>query len=244
MRKYIFTTATIILGIPSGSSAQINLSQQVLGCYGSSDNIGNVLWMSTAGESSIATIYSNGYTLTQGFHQPPGSGIILFDIISNNASCPTASDGSASVVGISGCEPPYAISWSTGGTGPSLDRLFPGAYSVTVASAQCSLTLEFTIGAGPEELCLLRFFNAFSPNGDGTNDTWEIENIWRPEFADNEVEIFNRWGQIVWQGTGYNNVDVVWEGLSSGGEKLPDATYFYLFRVAGSVFKGYIELTR
>jgi gliding motility-associated-like protein len=91
---------------------------------------------------------------------------------------------------------------------------------------------------------MLRFFNAFTPNGDGKSDAWTIENITLPEFSANKVEIFNRWGQSIYTADNYNNADVVWKGESPAGQNLPAGTYFYVVNVAGMVHKGYIELIR
>ncbi len=90
----------------------------------------------------------------------------------------------------------------------------------------------------------MKFFNAFSPNDDGLNDGWEIENIESGDYNDNKVEIYNRWGQLIWDGSHYDNKNVVWKGRSNNDNELPDATYFYIATVNGDVYKGFIELTR
>jgi gliding motility-associated-like protein len=41
--------------------------------------------------------------------------------------------------------------------------------------------------------------DAFTPNGDGINDTWEIEYI--EMYPGSFVNVFNRWGQHIYQGT-------------------------------------------
>ena len=84
--------------------------------------------------------------------------------------------------------------------------------------------------------------NFFTPDGDGNNDIWSIDNI--EQFPENEVKIFNRWGNIVWEATEYNNDDVVWDGKNSGGSDLPDGTYFYMAIVDGGTYKGWVEITR
>lgn len=227
------------------SAAQITLTNQVTGSLGHHDVLSGTHEISgTAGEGIVHTKSASRYCLTQGFHQPFSTGAIDFSVLTTDASCPASTDGAARVDSISGCSPPYAVTWSTGSTGSSVDRLSTGTYAVTVTAGQCSFTRQFTIGAGPDEFCKLTFFNAFSPNGDGLNDRWTIENITRPEFSDNHIEIFNRWGQTVWSGSGYNNSEVAWDGATKKGNKLPDGTYFYVAKVAETVYKGYIELTR
>ncbi len=237
----------IILGMTtvSQTAAQVTLSRQVIGTAGGQVNIGtNVSWSYTMGEAVVGTRNYGVFSLTQGFHQPVPTSPLQFELIFQAASCPSSTDGSASIISLSGCTPPYSITWSNGTTGISTDRLSPGLYSVTVQTVDCALSQSFTIEPGPQEDCVLRFFNAFSPNGDAVNDTWRIENINLPEFATNEVEIYNRWGQMVWSGKNYNNTNVVWDGRTSKGQDLPDATYFYIAHLDSRTFKGYVEITR
>lgn len=225
--------------------AQIQISQEVVGSLGQTTILSGSGTISvTAGEAVISTEQSTTYTLTQGFHQPPMIAAISFTIATSEASCPTSTDGSARIENLTGCRPPYTISWSVGHEGPEVDRLGPGLYTVRIDAGYCSLTQEFEIYSNNDGSCKLVFFKAFSPNGDGLNDGWEIENINRPEFSDNHVEIFNRWGQTVWTGSGYNNREVIWNGETSNGNRLPDGTYFYVATVNGIVYKSFVELTR
>ncbi len=82
--------------------------------------------------------------------------------------------------------------------------------------------------------------NVITPNGDGKNDTWRIENI--ELFPKNKVIIVNRWGDIVYQSEYYNNS---WDGTFSGG-MLPAGTYYYILELGGSwgQFKGPITIIR
>jgi len=75
----------------------------------------------------------------------------------------------------------------------------------------------------------LTIFSGFTPNGDGVNDRWIIENI--DLYPDNTVLIFNRWGDIVNQFAGYDNTNVYWKGDNQYGERLPDGTYYYLLKI-------------
>ncbi|MFK8038899.1 MAG: gliding motility-associated C-terminal domain-containing protein [Crocinitomicaceae bacterium] len=61
--------------------------------------------------------------------------------------------------------------------------------------------------------------NFISPNGDGINDTWIIENI--QYFPENKVFVFNSYGQMIFEQSPYNND---WD-LNS--QNLPDGSYFY-----------------
>ena len=67
--------------------------------------------------------------------------------------------------------------------------------------------------------------NVFTPNGDGSFDIWWIKNI--DQFPDNKVTVYNRWGSIVYDASGYDNTTVYWDGTDDG-EPLPFGTYYYI----------------
>ncbi len=65
-------------------------------------------------------------------------------------------------------------------------------------------------------------YNGFSPNGDQVNDNFTINGL--EAHPDHKVYVYNRWGNLVYQGEEYrNNWGGVWEG-----KPLPPGTYFYL----------------
>jgi gliding motility-associated-like protein len=81
--------------------------------------------------------------------------------------------------------------------------------------------------------------NGFSPNGDGVNDYFNIDGI--GGFPNNELTIFNRWGNQVYYAKGYKNN---WDGTWDGGN-LPDGTYFYILEDGeGQVLSGYLQINR
>ena len=100
--------------------------------------------------------------------------------------------------------------------------------------------------------------NAFSPNGDGTNELFNIENITDECYINNTVEIYNRWGVLVFETKNYNNETNAFDGTSSGrttvkqSEGLPTGTYFYILNYTESTSSGtqtftkngYLYLTR
>jgi gliding motility-associated-like protein len=64
--------------------------------------------------------------------------------------------------------------------------------------------------------------NAFSPNGDGINDTWVIKYL--DTYPGADISVFNRYGQLVYHNTGYTKA---WDGTYNG-KPLPVATYYWI----------------
>ncbi|WP_422107739.1 DUF7507 domain-containing protein [Winogradskyella sp.] len=82
--------------------------------------------------------------------------------------------------------------------------------------------------ASVDPICLT-IYNEFSPNGDGVNETFVIDCLER--FPNNKLEVYNRWGNIVYSKNGYLND---WDGTSNGravinqSGELPVGTYYYV----------------
>lgn len=83
--------------------------------------------------------------------------------------------------------------------------------------------------------------NTFSPNHDGSNDTWIIPGI--ENFPNNRMMIMNRFGDLLYESNGYNSINA-WQGLHNGKE-LPDGVYYYLLDLGNeTVKKGTISIIR
>lgn len=84
--------------------------------------------------------------------------------------------------------------------------------------------------------------NAITPNGDGKNDYLQIDHL--SNYPNNELLIFNRWGETVFQAKPYNND---WSGNNQTNSPLPIGTYYYLLRLDvnnGKILKGDITILR
>ncbi len=81
-----------------------------------------------------------------------------------------------------------------------------------------------------------------TPNGDGTNDALFIPCVTGNQNPNNQLVIFNEWGDEVYRAEPYNND---WEGTYNG-EPVPDGTYFYIFRLDDNSehTKGFITILR
>ncbi|MES2573885.1 MAG: gliding motility-associated C-terminal domain-containing protein, partial [Bacteroidota bacterium] len=101
--------------------------------------------------------------------------------------------------------------------------------------------------------CVIEIFNAMTLNNDPKNDRFYIRGL--ECYPQNTVEIYNRWGVIVFERSGYNNSDRVFKGLSEGrvtinqAQELPAGTYFYILRYTdntsvGHEKSGYLYISR
>ncbi len=108
--------------------------------------------------------------------------------------------------------------------------IFSGTDQLTVKACDlvgdCSdnvILIQVDIPVAPSVIV----YNAVSPNGDGKHDFLELENI--QAYPGNHVYIINRWGAKVWEGFGYDNDQVRFQGMSNlaGANELPSGTYYY-----------------
>jgi gliding motility-associated-like protein len=89
--------------------------------------------------------------------------------------------------------------------------------------------------------------NTITPNGDGLNDVLIFDIIqYNPvdKFPNNELIVFNRWGDIVYTQAPYANQ---WGGEGKDGSLLPEGTYYYILRLdisEGIILRGDITIVR
>jgi gliding motility-associated-like protein len=93
----------------------------------------------------------------------------------------------------------------------------------------------FTLGRVKEDLILpgnVVVYNGVTPNGDGVNDYFLVDNI--QNLANNNLQVFNRWGVKVFETNNYDSAGNVFDGYSegrltiSGNDQLPTGTYYYV----------------
>ena len=120
-----------------------------------------------------------------------------------------------------------SIAWTPANTLTNANTFFPTAkptitttYTLTVRNSDnCTSTDNVLVTVIP--YCV-KVMNAFTPNGDGTNDRWIVTN---GTGCTNlvKVRVFNRYGQEVYKNDNYQNN---WDGMY-GGKPIPDGTYYY-----------------
>ena len=156
------------------------------------------------------------------------------------ASCEGESDGSLEFFPEGGT-PPYIFNWSNGNTSEIATGLETGVYSVQVTDAKgCMETFENEVQLDGTNCFDIP--NAFSPNGDGYNDSWVIKNI-RTLYPEHRVRIFTAQGNILYDsGTGGY---IPWEGRYKD-EDVPSGTYFFIidFGNGNDAVKGSLTIIR
>jgi len=85
-------------------------------------------------------------------------------------------------------------------------------------------------------------FNVFTPNGDGINEYFEIENAER--FPEMLVEVYSRWGDLFFSTVGYDSSSR-WDGTTRGKEA-PVGTYYYIIipEPGSSPITGHVTIIR
>ncbi|MEX2370691.1 MAG: gliding motility-associated C-terminal domain-containing protein [Bacteroidales bacterium] len=142
------------------------------------------------------------------------------------AECKDEADGTLTINLIEGGTPPYFINK---GTSYYFDNLGPGDFIITLVDGNnCVLTDTAVIEA--IRLSCLSIPNAFTPNGDGANDFWMLDDDYDGTndmylYPNAELRIYNRWGELVYHSTDVANEP--WDGTYNGRE-LPVDSYHYV----------------
>lgn len=111
-------------------------------------------------------------------------------------------------------------------------------------SVDKTIIIKYCINPIPNTGNRILIPNAFSPNGDGTNDTWEIFSTASVPVTGNSdviVEIYNRWGELIFYSKGYPDP---WNGTYKNSPVM-EGTYAYVVRVDNdTVLRGTILVVR
>ena len=148
----------------------------------------------------------------------------------------------------------YSYSWETSPVGASGDGSTVSSFTSTpLQSTVYNVTSGLLNVADPNSgnckaLSAIRVTvvtppipdQVFTPgNGDGKNDFWRISFLNASDYPDNVVKVYNRWGNIVYEGKGYDydgddsTPEVTgekWDGTRNGN-LVPVATYYYVIEL-------------
>lgn len=167
----------------------------------------------------------------------PDSLLISYHLVS--PSCETCPDGIINL-SITGGTPPYSVKWSTNDTVTYLYNMELGKYLVWITdAANCrnSAMIDLNMDHPPFQIP-----NAFTPNGDGINENWDIASL--KEYPECQVKIFDRSGHLIWwSDTGYTTP---WDGKDKSGTVMPVGAYYYLIWLRSDLnpLKGSVSVLR
>jgi gliding motility-associated-like protein len=246
-----------------------SISPQVINSAGGGGTVGStgVEVYYNIGEPLVSTIGNGTDVITQGFLQPDivGKFGLTVTMFSTNVSCADKTDGTIGVLAtiggvtntsaydISYYWSPDTICQGAANTCSLVSNLAAGNYSLMVVSHYIgggatipndTVRIKNIVINGNSEPCIINVYNGISPNGDGNNDFFYINNI--DQFPDNNVQVYNRWGQKLFETDHYDNVSNVWRGTAKSSDQVaPAGTYFYIvdLKNGSKPIKGWLELT-
>lgn len=171
----------------------------------------------------------------------PTSKLSFTDVVISE-SCKGYNDGSISIIPNGGTAP-YKFQWSTGQNTSYISDLAAGKYQIRIIDTNnCQLDTTYDLKVRCRDNVDDKLYDTFTPNGDNVNDTWIVKDILK--YPKNELIIYNRWGQIVYNKMPYANE---WGGLNNDGKELPTAAYYYVIRLnddKGTIWTGSVTLVR
>jgi gliding motility-associated-like protein len=133
-----------------------------------------------------------------------------------------------------------SLEWSGGVKTETFNVINAGYFSVVVYDYGCNNSRFFTVTeTGNPVNPTVGIMNLLTPNGDGFNDVWLIEDL--NLISPAKVAIYARSGKSVYESNAYDNT---WNGYYNSNP-LPEGSYFYVIEGAtGTVLKGTISIIR
>ena len=118
-----------------------------------------------------------------------------------------------------------------------------GVYHLTVSDAFNCVVYDSVEVNSENQLNCLEIPTLFSPNGDGTNDKFEISRI--DLFPEAKVEIFNRWGNCIFKSNNYANSANWWDGTWNGKD-MPKGAYIFILTLSSDKepIQGIVSIVR
>ena len=167
-------------------------------------------------EDEEGCYYESDITISQ-----PLTGVVIDTIIKTLPFCELYHDGVLEAKAHGG-EGMLTYLWSDGEQGSYRDNLRVGDYTLTVEDANgCQATRLISLPYEREQC--VEIPTAFSPNGDGVNDVWEIRRM-SEIYPNCLIEVYDRWAQLIFRSKGYSEP---WDGTYNGNP-LPVNSYHFI----------------
>lgn len=136
-------------------------------------------------------------------------------------------NGSARAI-VTGGTRPYFYTWNSSQTDSIINNLCPDTYFVEVEDSRgCKPDSQVRTSGlvSDRRFACMEASKVLTLNDDGDNELFEINCI--EEFPENQLEVYNRWGQIVFEAENYDNT---WRGTDARGERLPEGPYYFVLQ--------------
>jgi len=115
---------------------------------------------------------------------------------------------------------------------------------------RCVDSTHFTVKITLPNKPIPNAYNTFTPNGDGKNDTWKIDNNTDLYLGDENnctLYIYDSWGQEVYKTESPNKGWQGWDGNTNDGNEVLDGTYYYVIKDktnSDNTYTGFITIVR
>jgi len=150
-----------------------------------------------------------------------------------DVSCRDNHDGSVSILNLENGITPYTYKWSNSENTANISNLNADIYNLTVTDGNnCKATESFDVKL--TDIDCITINNVITPDGNGKNDYWIIDNI--DLYPDCEVSVFDRWGNIVFSKSG--GYDNLWNA-DYKGNLLNSGDYYYIVNLNKDNYKIY-----
>lgn len=170
------------------------------------------------GEHSVEIRDDNECVLILNFDIDEPEPLKIDSISMRKVSCPGLADGQLEAF-VSGGTPPYNYVWSGNSSSTAFASGFAqGEYQVVVTDANGCTTSDSQVVEEATPKIVLP--NAFSPNGDSSNDTFRPANSCPVEY---NLTVYSRWGTVIFQ---TSDITIGWDGTFEGSPA-PQGKYSY-----------------
>ncbi|MEM1356759.1 MAG: cohesin domain-containing protein [Bacteroidota bacterium] len=192
----------------------------------------------SAGRYDLTVMDGNNCTTTESFTlAAPEDLAITFEATPADDGC----NGTIMILPLGGSGN-YNFSWPqlpNQGNTPLAEGLCPGEYTIEVTDDNECQTVTMVATVLDRRLPCLSTREVITPNGDGLNETLVIFCSGDEVATNNHLEVWNRWGQLVYEVEDYDCSEDgglrCFEGLTNDGEILPPGPYYYVFEFTSAM---------
>ncbi|WP_348824494.1 choice-of-anchor L domain-containing protein [Flavobacterium aestuarii] len=220
----------VTTGLCDGSSKNLTVDSGFSSYLWNTGATANTINITAAGEYTVTVTNSEGCSRTRRFTVKRSQIAIITGVKINDFS---GSENSITISFSGNGDYEFSINGNFYQDSPSFNNLNPGIYwAVARDKNGCGISV-------PYKVYILDYPRFFTPNNDGYNDTWKIENL--ELLPKSTITIFDRYGKLLKQSnTAYNN----WNGSFNGKELPADDYWFSITFDDGKTVKGHFSLKR